>query len=127
MNSDIKILIVDDEPAILMILEQLLAAEGYNVTCASGGNEAIQCAGQERFDLVMMDLIMPGKDGVETILSLRGSQPDLRIIAMSGASQTYLPLAIKIGASRGLVKPFDRLTLLEAVTSEIAKSKELLR
>ena len=122
MSFKAKILIVDDEAPMRFVIEHLLNAEGYHVTTAANGEIALELASRENFDLIMIDLIMPRKDGIETILLLRASQPQTKIIAMSGGwnggSHSYLRLAGKIGASRTLAKPFDRATLLHAIESE---------
>jgi len=123
MKSKAKILIVDDEAPMRFVIQHLLHAEGYDVTTACDGRAAVEIASQERFDVIMTDLIMPRQDGIETILQLRVSHPDTRIIAMSGGwnggAQSYLRLAGKIGATRTLAKPFDKATLLDAIKSEI--------
>ena len=120
-----RILIVDDEPTILLLLGKLLTAEGYEVTTASSGDEAIRLAREHRFNLFLVDLIMPFKDGIETILALRARQRKTPIIAMSGGwnggARTCLPLAAKLGACGTLAKPFDRDTLIGAINHEIAK------
>lgn len=114
-----KILIVDDEAPIRFLIAQTLAARGYEVKTAENGSEAIQMASNESFHLIMTDLIMPGRDGIETILALRAKHPKTRIIAMSGGfhggKQSYLPLAGKIGACHTLAKPFGIATLMGAI------------
>mgnify|MGYP002128510101 FL=1 len=79
MNSKAKILIVDDEAPMRFVIEHLLNSEGYKVFTAANGEIALELASRESFDLVMTDLIMPGKDGIETILLLRASQPKMKI------------------------------------------------
>jgi DNA-binding response OmpR family regulator len=114
-----RILVVDDERTILFLLEQVLAAEGYEVVTASNGDEAQRLSRTQWFDLFLIDLIMPRKDGIETILSLRSFRPNTPIIAMSGGwnqgTRSCLPLAGKLGACATLAKPFDRGTLLGTV------------
>lgn len=125
-----RILIVDDEPAILLLLEQLLSAEGYQVVTAADGHQAHLLARSQRFDLFLIDMIMPFKDGIETILSLRTLRSKAAIIAMSGGLQggagNYLPLAEKLGASASLAKPFNRQTLLTAVGSVLGAQGKVL-
>ncbi len=129
MKSKSKILIVDDEAPMCFVIQHLLRAEGYEVSTAPNGQVALEIASKESFDLVMTDLIMPLKDGIETILQLRVSQPDIKIIAMSGGwnggAQSYLRLAGKLGASQTLAKPFDRATLLDAIEREIGRPEAL--
>ncbi|MEO7100952.1 MAG: response regulator [Luteolibacter sp.] len=129
MNPKAKILIVDDEAPMRFVIEHLLNAEGYEVSTAPNGEAAIELASRESFNLILIDLIMPRKDGIETILLLRATQPQIPIIAMSGGwnggSQSYLRLAQKIGASLTLAKPFDRATLMNAIESELDKPHPL--
>lgn len=127
MKAPRKLLVVDDEYSIRVILAEFLKAEGYHVTMAADGDEAIQLARRLCFDLVITDMRMPGRDGVETILTLRAEHPKLRIVAMSGAAAhapgSFLPLAGKLGAARTLAKPFCRKELLEAVEEETTRSR----
>lgn len=124
MTPTSRILIVDDEPTILFLLDKLLTAEGYEVVTASSGEQALRLARCHRFNLFLVDLIMPSKDGIETILALRAIRKKTPIIAMSGGwdggARSCLPLAAKLGACGTLAKPFDRKTLIEAVSREIA-------
>lgn len=119
-----KILIVDDECSIRTVLETILTAEGYVVVSVPSGEQALKLVRNEKFHLVITDLIMPGSDGIEIILSLRGTQPDLRIIAMSGGgaggAENYLPLAATLGARYTLAKPFGKDELLRIVRKEIS-------
>ncbi len=113
-----RILVVDDEPAILLLLEHLLAADGYEVVTAPNGDQAHHLARTQWFDLFLIDLIMPCKDGIETILNLRTFRRSAPIIAMSGGyggARSCLPLAGMLGACGTLAKPFDRDTLLGTV------------
>lgn len=123
MNYIKRILVVDDETAILPLVEQILAAEGYEVVTATNGDEAHRLWRSQWFDLGLIDLIMPGKDGIETILMLRSSRKGIPIIAMSGGwhggARNCLPLAAKLGVAGTLRKPFDRATLLEAIRSSL--------
>lgn len=123
MKSAPGILIVDDERSVRLLLEMTLANAGYHVKSAASGDEALDAAAAEKFHLVITDINMPGRDGIETILMLRGRQPGLKIIAISGggASGTgdYLPLASTLGAKRTLSKPIRGRDLLEAVSAEI--------
>lgn len=118
-----RILIVDDEPVIRLLLGKLLVAEGYEVATAANGDEAIHLSRTHCFDLFLIDLIMPGKDGIETILTLRARRKNTPIIAMSGGwnggAQSCLALAGKLGACGVLAKPFNRETLIEAIRREV--------
>lgn len=120
-----RILIIDDDPNIRYLIDTVLTTEGYKAVTAASGDEAVSHASKQPFDLALIDLIMPGKDGIETMLLLRARQPQLRIIAMSGGwsggTRTCLPLAGKLGACATLAKPFDRAALLEAVRREVGE------
>lgn len=122
MISKAKILIVDDDAHFRFILETVLTAEGYEVKTARNGDEALESAALEHFNLILVDLIMPHKDGFQTIQALIDNNEETKIIAMSGGrngSQSYLRVAGKIGTCRTLAKPFSRQTVLDAVKDAI--------
>jgi DNA-binding response OmpR family regulator len=114
-----KILLVDDDPDIRSLLKIMLTGQGHEVVEATDGTQALRLAEAEPFDLVLTDLIMPDKEGIETIMELRKKFPRIRIIAMSGGGvgrqEDYLGLAGKLGAMRTLAKPFGIQELNEAV------------
>ncbi|MCW1885651.1 response regulator [Luteolibacter flavescens] len=114
-----RILIVDDEPAIREVLRQALMAEGFEVEMARNGTEAVKHVREGAFDLVLTDLIMPGKDGIQTILELRAVDPRIQIIAMSGGIVSgggdFLPLARQLGARTVLSKPFEYRVFMDSV------------
>jgi CheY-like chemotaxis protein len=99
-----------------------LEDEGYDVLEAPNGKEGIELFKEERADLIICDLIMPEKEGIETIMELRRDFPEVKIIAMSGGGRggadQYLSSAKSLGANAALIKPFERETLL-AVVSEL--------
>ena len=82
-----SILIIDDEEDIRDALQMVLERAGYEVRVASNGNEAIEMQREEPAQLVITDIIMPEKDGVNTIKEMRQESPGLRIIAMSGGGR----------------------------------------
>lgn len=124
MTPKAKILIIDDEAPMRLVLQEALIAEGYDVKTAANGEEALELSEREDFDLMMIDLIMPGKDGFETIVSLRENHPRTRMIAMSGAGESgwgnFLRIAGKIGHCHTLAKPFAKADMLNAIESELA-------
>ncbi len=119
-----KVLVIDDDDAFRSLLAEALEREGYRVRVAADGNAAVAVARREAFHLVIADMIMPGKDGIETILELRHHAPGVRVIAISGGGSgqggDYLPLALTLGAVRTLRKPFSREALLQAVAEALA-------
>lgn len=121
-----RILLVDDNDAIRTVLRRLLARSGFDVVEARNGIEALAAHKATPADIVVTDLIMPEKEGLETILELRRMQPKLRIIAMSGGgrvrAQDYLKLAAALGASRTLAKPFSEAELLKAIQELLDRS-----
>ena len=114
-----SIMVVDDERQTRMMLRQMLERANYEVMEAENGYEAIQIFRQHPADLIIMDQIMPKKEGIETIIEMRAEFPYIKIIAMSGGgrvgSETYLELAVKLGALRTLAKPIEREVLLDSI------------
>ena len=114
-----RILLVDDDESFRKMLHVTLERDGYDVVDARDGNEALRQFRLQPPDLVVTDLIMPDKEGLETIIELRASQPGIKIIAMSGGSRhspgDYLKVARQLGAARILAKPFFVGELLDAI------------
>lgn len=114
-----NILIIDDDEQILGFLRILFEANSYEVYTASDGEDGLRQFRQNPADLVITDLVMPEKEGLETIQELRRDHPDLKIIAMSGGGQigsdNYLKVAELYGAQRVFKKPFRIAEVLAAV------------
>ncbi len=111
-----KILVVEDDPLMLAALEILLTDEGYDVTTASSGLDAIQKAKETSFDLVVCDVRMAEMDGLETISNLKRDQPDTRSIVITGYASPDVPIrAIKMGVDDYLMKPFTHEGLKERI------------
>ena len=121
------ILIIDDEKAILGFLKERLMGEGFNVLTASDGKEGMNLFNDNQVDLVITDIIMPDKDGFETIIELKRICPDIKIIAMSGGGrglpEYYLDTAKGFGAQYAFEKPFKTSELLEAVHELLKEEK----
>lgn len=115
------ILIIDDEAMIREMFRRILEMEGYAVSEAAEGNEALARCREQCPDLIITDLIMPDKEGIETIIEIRRDFPETKIIAISGGgritAREYLELAETFGADRSLSKPIGREELLAAVRS----------
>ena len=119
-----NILVVDDEIDFGKILAATLIKLGHTVTTASGGREASAEIARQKFDLVITDLVMPEKEGIELIQELAAISPGTRIIAMSGggvnASKSYLKIAMHMGAKAVLSKPFSTSELVSALNEALA-------
>ena len=115
------ILVIDDNAQLRALLGGALAKMGYAVTSASDGGEAFEAIARQKFDVVITDLLMPEKDGIEVIGELRKKQPEARIIAMSGGGRGsrdhYLSTAKGLGAHALLGKPFSVSELNAALES----------
>jgi CheY-like chemotaxis protein len=115
------ILVVDDEPMLRRTLRAILENAGHTVAEAEDGKQALKMFSADKPDLVLTDIIMPNREGVETIGELRQLDAQLPIIAMSGGGSTggdlFLTLAIQVGATRTLAKPLRQAELLEAIAA----------
>lgn len=118
-----SVLIIDDEDLVRAALKRTLVLEGYEVSEARDGKEGLRLYRQHRSDLVITDLFMPEKEGIETILELRREFPAAKIIAMSGGARSgtvdLLPAAKQLGANLTLSKPFEIDALLVAIKQTI--------
>jgi CheY-like chemotaxis protein len=112
-----KLLIVDDEVAILEALTDILSVEGYEVATAANGAEGLKRAGEERPDLILLDLMMPVMDGQEMLRRLKES-PDLRTIPVVVMSAGRVSKS-ELQGSRFLAKPFELDDLLDTVSAEL--------
>ena len=114
-----SILLVEDDDLLRIMLKELLTRSGYEVSEASDGRRVCNMHQEQRFDLVITDLVMPDIDGLAVIMELRRVDQNVRIIAMSGSRQgraeEYLRIARKLGAQLTLVKPFGNQEFLGAV------------
>jgi len=114
-----RILIIDDEECIRRPLQILLERAGHEVLPAASGADALRLWRARGGDLVITDIHMPGKNGLETILELRHHAPEARILAMSGGDRNarvdVLGAAATLGTVRTIQKPFTLREMLEAV------------
>jgi DNA-binding NtrC family response regulator len=115
-----RILVIEDDDSFRNVLVQMLSKAGYEVRQAGEGNQAMEVCKLFEPELVLTDIIMPDKEGLETIQELLDLCPHLKIIAMSGGGKfgpnSYLPLAQKLGAKATLQKPFMREELLNTIS-----------
>ncbi len=120
-----KILVFDDEPSILLMIKKILEKAGHEVEVALNGREGLELFEKNKPDLLVTDIIMPEKEGLETIFELRRKHPDLKIIAISGGGRIgpdgYLPGAKLLGANITFSKPLVPREFLQAVTKLLSE------
>lgn len=113
------ILLVDDDEQFRNVLGESLRRAGYEVREACDGYQGIKLYRDRAADLIITDLVMPEKEGLEMIQEFRRTQPDVKIIAISGGSRfgsfDYLKIAKAFGARQVLAKPFTRDEILDAI------------
>jgi CheY-like chemotaxis protein len=123
-----KILVFDDEPSILLMLKKMLEKEGHEVDLALNGRDGMELFEKNKPDMVITDIIMPEKEGLETILELRKSHPDIKIIAISGGGRIgpegYLPSAKHLGADMVFQKPLVQKEFIQAVALLLNKKEK---
>ena len=116
-----RILLIDDEPAVRTTLRDVLEDAGYDVVEAADGNEGHGLFLSTPVDIVITDILMPEKDGLETIMALRRANPDVKIIAMSGGGRNrslgFLYASEAFGAGHILCKPFAAEEIVRTVQS----------
>jgi len=121
-----NILIIDDDDQFRTMLRKLIERSGYEVIDASSGKEGIKLYRENPADLIITDLIMPDKDGIETIQELKQIFPDVKIIAISGGGRLgandYLNVAQILGAKRTMTKPINLPELLNAIEELLEQS-----
>ena len=121
-----RILIVEDDKSVRELLHEILKRAGHEVMAAGNGKEAIALHRDSPADLIITNILMPEKEGLETIQEMRREDPEIKIIAISGGGQIgpadYLEVARRFGAMRTFSKPFDRKELLRAVSDLLEES-----
>lgn len=111
-----SLLIVDDQPGIRLLLEELFRKEGYETRGASNGMEALQKIEQSRPDCILLDMKMPGMDGIEVLKKIKADWPTIPVMMMTAFGEMELTdEALAIGASKYFTKPFDVHEVREAV------------
>ncbi|GAB6051691.1 response regulator [Magnetospira thiophila] len=117
------ILVIDDEEVARFTLREILESEGHEILEAANGEEGLDVFNAHKLDLVITDIIMPHKEGIETIMELHKAAPDLPVIAISGGGRTrnldFLEYSKEFGASSVLVKPFTDEQLMAVVNRHL--------
>jgi CheY-like chemotaxis protein len=114
-----NILVIEDDALARETVVDILKDDGHNVVSAENGAVGLKKFRAARPDLIVTDIIMPQKEGIETILEIRQEYPDAKILAISGGGRIghtdFLQIAVKLGANGALAKPFSPEELLSAV------------
>ncbi len=120
-----KVLLVDDEEDFIQSLSNRLEVRGLNVSTSTRGKEALELVQDQKFDMVVLDLSMPGMDGLEVLKKMKEDSPETEIIILSGQGTIQTSTeAIKLGAEDFLEKPIDLPVLLQKISE--AKDKRIL-
>jgi CheY-like chemotaxis protein len=127
-----RILVVDDDQSVGFAIKTVLETAGYEVAYAPDCMSGVAAIREAAYGVLMVDLFMPGIDGLETIKAFRQIKPEVPIIAISGfmprdghgRAPDFLGMATKLGANRALAKPFRPRDLLQAVEECLAWSAE---
>ena len=125
MRMSDEILVIEDDFAVRELILQTLSKAGYQVIAAGDGVEGLNLFREKNPALVITDIVMPQKEGLQTIIELKQEAPGVKVIAMSGGGRycnaDYLKLAKKFGARRTVSKPFMRDELLASVKEVLAE------
>jgi len=126
--AGVKVLLVDDEADFVEALSARLEARGLTVDVANDGATAVAKAGERQYDAIVLDLAMPGMDGIETLRALKERQADINVILLTGQASVQKGIeAMKLGAMDLFEKPVDLNMLLEKIheaRSNIDAAKE---
>lgn len=121
------ILLVDDDPQMLRLLTDIIKLDGHEALMAEDGELALAYFEHQAPDLVITDILMPNKEGLEFISEVREMHPDLKIIAYSGGGssdpESYLEFASGMGADRVFSKPMPLASLREEIKALLAENK----
>jgi two-component system alkaline phosphatase synthesis response regulator PhoP len=118
------ILLVEDEPSLVLTLTDRLAAEGYRVSSVTDGREVLDAARATPFDLVLLDVALPGKDGFEVCRELRHEKNDVPVLMLTARGEvTSRVVGLKLGADDYLPKPFEMLELLARIEALLRRRR----
>ena len=121
-----RILIIEDDDELRATFREILQKQGYEILEADNGDDGIRIYRDDPTDLVISDILMPGKEGIQTMMELKNEYPDIKIIAMSGGGfrgqVSYLDAAELLGgAAKTFAKPVDPVELIEAIKELIGE------
>jgi two-component system alkaline phosphatase synthesis response regulator PhoP len=113
---NLRILLIEDEPGLVLTLTDLLTAEGYEVDTAGDGNSGLEKALNSKYDVIILDIMLPGKSGFEVCKNLRQHGVDTAILMLTARTQVIDRVeGLKLGADDYVTKPFDPSELLARV------------
>ena len=119
-----RILVVEDEETLVLTLRDRLAGEGYAVETTGDGNDALELASREMFDLILLDVALPGKNGFDVCRDLRQRGVDTPILMLTARGQVVdRVVGLKLGADDYLTKPFDMMELLARIEVLFRRSR----
>jgi len=111
-----RILVIDDEPAVAAVIAEALREEGHEVSVAGSGEQGLRAIAEISPDALFLDIVMPGMDGIEALRRIRGKDPHLPVIILSGwASKSQIDEARRLGVTDILQKPVALRTLSSAL------------
>ncbi len=120
MMTDAKVLIVDDEEEFSAALAERMGMRGMKVDVAGSGEDALKAVGEGTYDAIVLDMVMPGMDGIETLKKLKESKPNFQVILLTGHATVDKGVeSIKLGAMDFLEKPAD----LESIIAKVKEAK----
>jgi len=121
----VHILVVEDEPAIADLLQRGLTSEGYSVSTAADGNDAGRLARSGGVDLIILDLMLPGRDGAEVLAEVREARPQLPVIVLTARTEIHSKVALlDLGATDYVTKPFSFEELTARVRAHLRDRDE---
>jgi DNA-binding response OmpR family regulator len=119
-----SVLVVEDDPELRENLREILVGDGFDVVTAKSGSDALEFIAQKSFDIAILDLVMPGLNGLETLLLLRRERPQLRAVVITAFSTVENAVeAMRKGADDYLTKPFRTADLLATLKRVIEEDK----
>ena len=117
MTDKIRVLVVDDEEVVRLGYRRVLSADGFRVMAAGDGREALDLMAGDRFDVVLLDLRMPGMDGLDVLQAIKERWPESEVVVVTGyPSIDTAKKAVKLGAYDYLAKPVAPATVIRATT-----------
>ncbi|MCL4536240.1 MAG: response regulator [Nitrospirae bacterium] len=117
-----RILVIDDEEIVRLSCKRTLVPEGYEVDTAASGKEGMELFEKSKYDLVLIDLKMPGIDGIEVLVNIKRQHPEQNVMIMTGYDTIeHIVESISSGAAHYLEKPFTPDTLIERINEVLGQ------